>query len=161
MHELPHTAGCLACGRSNPHGLHLCLFVDRNGVVHTTYTPLPQHIGFSGIVHGGALATAVDEAMVWAATWSYKRFCFCAELTVRYKVPAQVGQSLRIEAAVESSRPRLTMTTARVLGAEDVLVCEAAAKYVPLSPEQNAAMIATLVDEPRTADTARILRTSV
>src|SRR5215471_5557878 len=83
MHELPHTPGCLVCGRANPHGLHLSLFVDRNSVVHTNYTPRPEHIGFSSIVHGGALATVLDEAMVWAATWSYKRFCYCAELTVR------------------------------------------------------------------------------
>src|SRR5687767_8880829 len=32
--ELPHTAGCLVCGRQNPHGLRLSLHVDPgSGVV--------------------------------------------------------------------------------------------------------------------------------
>ncbi len=158
MHELPHTPGCLVCGRSNPHGLHLSLFVDAEGMVRTMYTPRPEHIGFSGIVHGGALATVLDEAMVWAATWSYKRFCYCAEMTVRYKMPARVGMALRAEATVESARPRLTTTVGRLYSPDGAIICEATAKYVPLPTGENAAMVATLVDEPHTVDTARALR---
>src|SRR5687767_15623921 len=52
--ELPHTAGCLVCGRQNPHGLRLSLDVDESsGVVRVDFTPRPEHIGFEGIVHGG------------------------------------------------------------------------------------------------------------
>ena len=69
--ELPHTRGCMVCGRGNPLGLGLSLFVDpASGVVRVNYTPAGPHIGFEGVVHGGVLATVIDEAMVWAATWA-------------------------------------------------------------------------------------------
>jgi len=56
--------GCLVCGRENPQGLHLHLDVDEEtGVVRCEFTPLGTHIGFEGVVHGGILATVLDEAM--------------------------------------------------------------------------------------------------
>src|SRR5258708_40331323 len=95
--ELPHTRGCLVCGRENPYGLQLHRDVDeQTGIVSCQFTPEPRHIGFEGIVHGGLLATVLDEAMVWVATWSGKRFCVCGELNVRYRQSATVGQPLRV-----------------------------------------------------------------
>src|SRR4051794_34530703 len=106
--ELPHSLNCLVCGRDNPHGLKLHLLVDdATGEVRCHFTPKAEHVGFEGIVHGGALATVVDEAMVWAATWRGRRFCVCGELTVRYRQPAVVGQTIIIAAKVEFSRFKL------------------------------------------------------
>src|SRR6266404_4424632 len=105
--ELPHTRGCLVCGRENPHGLHLDLHVDEGtGVVTCSFAPQRHHIGFEGVIHGGVLATVLDEAMVWAATWSGKRFCVCGELNVRYKNVVRIGQSLQVDARIVSSRAR-------------------------------------------------------
>src|SRR4051812_47030342 len=113
--ELPHTHGCLVCGQSNPHGLKLHLFVSPEpGGVRVQFTPIPHPIGFEGLVPRGTLATVIDEAMVWAATWSGKRFCVCAELTVRFKKVALVGEPLTVEAKVKSSRSRLIETTCHV-----------------------------------------------
>src|SRR4051812_17649018 len=109
--ELPHTPNCLVCGRLNPHGLHLSLRVDlESGVVTTELTPSGDHIGFEGIVHGGVLATVLDEAMVWAATWAGKRFCVCGELNVRYRQSAGVGEGLVVVAKVEEARRKLITT---------------------------------------------------
>jgi uncharacterized protein (TIGR00369 family) len=158
MLQLPHTAGCIACGPANPHGLHLALFVDPAGTVHTEYTPRPEHIGFQGVLHGGVLATVVDEAMVWCATWSGKRFCLCGELCVRYRAPAAIGQPLSVVARVESGRPRLILTTAEVRDAAGTLVAEATGKYVPLPPQRNREFVATLLDNPEAAPAIQQLR---
>src|SRR5688572_23224534 len=81
--QLPHTANCMVCGRDNPHGLHLDLFVmPANGLVMADFVPLRHHGGFEGYAHGGILSTLMDEAMTWAATWNIKRFCMCGELNV-------------------------------------------------------------------------------
>jgi uncharacterized protein (TIGR00369 family) len=157
--ELPHTRGCMVCGRDNATGLKLALFVDpANGVVRVTYTPRAPHIGFEGVVHGGVLATVIDEAMVWAATWAGKRFCLCGEMTVRYRAPAAVGRALVVEARVESARPRLVQTAAEIRDAGGEVIASASGKYVPLPPDRNRAFVATLIDEPTTSVTARPLR---
>jgi uncharacterized protein (TIGR00369 family) len=158
MLELPHTHGCLVCGRDNPLGLHLSLHVDPDvGIVRTTYTPLSAHIGFVGIIHGGVLSTVLDEAMVWAATWSINRFCVCGELTVRFRKPARVEEPLRCEASVTTSRPRLILTTGDIRDAAGETIASATGKYVPRDIEQNAEILRSLIPEPATADAFRRL----
>ena len=159
VHELPHTRGCLVCGRENPHGLHLHLHVDEeSGVVRCGFTPLGTHIGFEGVVHGGILATVLDEAMVWAATWSGKRFCVCGELSVRYRALAKIGEPVTVEAKIVSARPRLIQTDGVILDSDGNVLATATAKYVPLPAEKNREFVATLVDEPGTETTTRAMR---
>ena len=157
--ELPHTAGCLVCGRQNPHGLRLSLHVNEaTGVVRVEFTPRPEHIGFEGIVHGGVLATVLDEAMVWAATWAGKRFCVAGEMTVRFRRSAGVGVPLHVEARVESQRPRLIQSVGTIHNSTGAVIAEATGKYVPVPPDRNRAVVATLVDEPATARAAAHLK---
>ncbi len=155
MLDLPHTAGCLACGRDNPHGLHLNLQVDpTTGIVRTTYTPTAHHIGFTNIAHGGVLATVFDEAMVWCASWHGKRFCVCGELTVRFRRSAVIGEPLRVESQITSARPRLIVTTSTMRDSSGTLIAEASAKYVPMAVDVHTAMVGTLILAPETAEAA-------
>jgi uncharacterized protein (TIGR00369 family) len=157
--ELPHTAGCLVCGRQNPHGLKLSLHVDEaTGIVRMDFAPRPEHIGFEGIVHGGVLATVLDEAMVWAATWAGKRFCVAGEMNVRFRRSAGVGEMLKVEARVESARSRLVLTAGIVADAAGEIVTEATGKYVPVASDRHRAVVATLVDEPPTSRAAAYLK---
>jgi uncharacterized protein (TIGR00369 family) len=159
--QLPHTLGCLVCGRDNPHGLRLDLHVNPDsGAVHTAFTPGPQHIGFEGIIHGGVLATVLDEAMVWSATWAARRFCVCAEMTVRYLHSAVIGQPLTIEARITSDRPRLITAEGSIFDATGRLIASATGKYTRISPERNRQFVATLTDEEVTREADRYLRES-
>src|SRR3954447_14503718 len=142
MIELPHTPGCLVCGRENPHGLHLSLHVDPStGVIAVTFTPGPEHIGFVGIVHGGVVATVLDEAMVWAAIWAGRRACVAGEMTVRFRAGARVGGPVRVEARVDSARARLVQTTGEARDADGNLVATASGKYVPLPEDRHRAFV--------------------
>ena len=157
--ELPLTSGCLVCGRHNPKGLHLHLFVDEStGVVETRFTPAPEHIGFEGIIHGGILATVFDEAMVWAASWHAKRFCVCGELTVRFRKPAQPGKPILIRATLSSSRGRMLQSTARITDESGDILATAEGKYLTLPPKRHQQFVTTFLDEPATARAAGILR---
>lgn len=157
--ELPHSPGCLVCGRDNPLGMRLLLFVDESsGHVHCNYTPRAEHVGFEGIIHGGALATVVDEAMVWAATWKGRRFCLCGELTVRFRQMVHISQSLIVRAQVEFFRPKLIETTARIFDGSNSLIATASGKYLPVAIDQHKAMVATMIEEPATIAALATLR---
>ena len=156
--QLPHTPGCLVCGRNNPHGLNLELFVDpATGNVHLDFTPRPVHIGFEGIVHGGYLATLIDEAMVWAATWSGKRFCVCGEMSVRFRRPAAIGEPFHLEARVEFARPKLIQTMATIRSTDKTVVCAGEGKYVPMDRESSQRVIETFTEEDATREAAAML----
>ena len=157
--ELPHTAGCIVCGKDNPHGLQLSLHVDpESSTVTTRYLSRQQHIGFVGIIHGGVLATILDEAMVWAATWAGKRFCVCGELQVRYRQAAPVGKNLLVEAKVQAVRSRLIETTGTVTAEDGTVYTTATGKYVPVAARSNTQFVNTLIADPATSDTLHALR---
>ena len=149
--QLPHSADCLVCGRANPVSLGLSLHVDPvSGLVRTRFEPASVHVGFDGIVHGGATATVLDEAMVWAASWAARRFCVCGELTVRYRQAARVGVPLDFVARVESARRKMVLVTAEALNPDGVVVASAAGKYVPVSDDQHAVLVRGMLREPAT-----------
>jgi acyl-coenzyme A thioesterase PaaI-like protein len=159
---LPHTSGCLVCGRDNPHGLKLNFTVDPDtGIVRTEFSPASHHIGFTGIAHGGILATVFDEAMVWAATWQGKRFCVCGELTVRFRQTAKIDKPLLIEAKITNPRPRLIQTIATAMDPAGNLIAESTGKYVPMPPDKHAEVVRTFVADPATEITAVALAAMV
>jgi len=157
--ELPHTAGCLVCGRANRIGMHLDLHVDdQTGIVQAKFAPAHDHIGFQGVIHGGVLATVVDEAMVWAATWNGRRFCLCAELTMRYLQIVRVDQKVTVVAKVETSRSRLKTVSALIRDDDSGnVLATGSGKYVPVSPDEHARVIQTLVPEAGTQSAAEYL----
>ena len=151
--ELPHTSGCLVCGPKNALGLKLNLFVDpATGTVHVDFSPSAQHIGFEGVAHGGMLATVFDEAMVWAATWNLRTFCYCGEMSVRFRRPARVGEQLHLEAKVELSRPKLVQAVATLRTPDHNIVAAASGKYVPMPVEKHEEVVASFLDSPSTKE---------
>ena len=157
--ELPHAAGCLVCGRHNPHGLHLSLHVNTDtGAVTCDFTPQPHHVGFEGIIHGGLLATVVDEAMVWAATWTGRLFCVCGEMSIRFRTRAKVGVPLLATARIEAARPKLILVTSTITSVDNALVAQATGKYVPISAEESRRMLDSLLKDPATAPACHYLQ---
>ncbi len=158
MLQLPRTAGCIVCGRDNPHGLRLTSYVNvDDDTVQTQFTPMKSHIGFQGIIHGGVLATVLDEIMVWAATWRGKRFCLAGEMTTRFRRPVGVGDETIAIARIVSMRGRLVTAESEIRRGDQIVV-EATGKYFQISPEEHQAFIKTLVDEPESDEALTILR---
>ncbi len=58
----PTSLNCFACGRNNPFGLHLEWFNDEEKKqVETTFTLGDNYCSYPGTVHGGIVATILDE----------------------------------------------------------------------------------------------------
>jgi len=99
------TGGCFACGQTNPIGLRLRFATDGDGV-RAEFTAGPHYQGYAGVVHGGLVATALDEAM---ATLFYLqgRETVTARLEVRYRREVPIGQRLVVTASVVKERGRV------------------------------------------------------
>ena len=79
-------------------------------------------------------------------------------MTIRFRKAAEVNRRLIIRASVESARARMIQTSGQVLDEVGELIASASGKYVALPRDRNEAFVATLVDEPSTAQAAKILR---
>ena len=71
VHKQPNASMCFVCGRDNPIGLHMQFFDDGEGMVMSKVTPADHFEGYPGVLHGGVLATILDEWLVvrqWSKT---------------------------------------------------------------------------------------------
>jgi len=147
---LPYTQNCFVCGRHNHHGLHL-QFRRVGDEVHCEFTPQAEHAGFRGIVHGGLLATVLDEAMFWAAASTTKKFCLAAELNVRFVRKVRVGQPLLCVARLVADRRRIWESSAELRDAAGQVCASATCKQMPMPIEAAKEAAQDFLADPATA----------
>lgn len=87
---------CFACGRDNPVGLGMSFEPDGEEMLGR-FTPGQVHQGFPGLLHGGIMATLLDETM---AHWLGERGIVgtTARLEVRYRAGAPLGREITCRA---------------------------------------------------------------
>ena len=129
--ELPHTRSCFVCGESNPIGLNLRFETDGR-IVQARFTPRKEHVGFREIVHGGLIATLLDEVMVWACAVGTKRFAFCAEFAVRFQKPLKPQEEVLAIGELIADRKRIFEAKGELRTASGTVVATATGKYVPI-----------------------------
>jgi uncharacterized protein (TIGR00369 family) len=94
----PHAANpCFGCGESNPRGMHLRFERDeeRQRIVGR-FQLSAEYQGATGFVHGGIIATVLDEVMSKVSRFFDVR-AVTAELTVEYLKPIRIGTDLIVE----------------------------------------------------------------
>lgn len=132
MKELPHTHSCFVCGESNTIGLRLRFETDGT-IVQTHFTPRPEHIGFKNVIHGGIIATLLDEIMVWACAIRSKRFAYCAEMTTRFLRPLRPGETvIAIGELVADRRGKIFEAKAKLRNHAGDILATASGKYLPV-----------------------------
>ena len=146
MQELPHTSSCFVCGEHNPIGLNQ-RFESDGQIVRGRFRPRREHAGFKGVIHGGILATLLDEIMVWACAVRTGKFGFCAEMTVRYRRPAAPDNDLVLEAELVADRRRVFEAKGVIRNAGGELVAEATGKYMPIRDADMAALQADMIGQ--------------
>ncbi len=107
---------CFVCGVENPNGLNLSFYDIEPGVVEARWIPKSHFQGFPGIVHGGIIAAALDEAAtrtVFGAN-GVARMVVTASLEVRYRKPVPVGAELRVTGMIKEDKGEIILATSRI-----------------------------------------------
>ena len=108
---------CFCCGPKNPIGLKLEFENRDDGRTRTVWRPRQEHQGFKDIVHGGLVATVLDEVMI---RMLYHRGIPAVTGTMETKLlkPLRAGRDYRFEAWLVKDRGRALLTEAEALDAE-------------------------------------------
>jgi len=147
MQELPHTQSCFVCGESNAIGLKLRFEAEGN-IVRTRFTPRAEHIGFKQVVHGGLIATVLDEIMVWACVIPTGQFAYCAELTVRFLSPLRPGEQVIATGELAANRRnKIFEAKSEIRDHAGKLVATATGKYLPVKAADLADMATDFVGD--------------
>jgi len=116
---------CFACGQGNPIGMKLEFHFERDDYV-TTLEVRPEYQGWIGIIHGGLLATALDEVMA-RLLWEKRINAITGRLEVRYHQPVHIGDTLHLRGRLTRHHPPLVETAAEATRADGTVVAEAKA----------------------------------
>jgi acyl-coenzyme A thioesterase PaaI-like protein len=138
----PHTPTCFGCGPDNPAGAGLRATVAPGDAVEATYTFPVRFEGGPGVVHGGAVATVMDDLfgqvllriLVPAVTRT---------LTVDYQRPVHLGEPCQLHAALTGRDGRRLTMHGRLEQDGEVKVT-ADAVFVEIEPERLANRYAPL-----------------
>ncbi len=120
---------CFACGPANPIGLHLRFSYGEDSA-EAHFTPNQEHEGYPGLMHGGLVATLLDEAMAHAAIAAHGP-AVTGELRVRLRGRgAPIGQPLRLHGHVTNRRGRLVLAEAQLCDEDGRLLAQGEGKFM-------------------------------
>ena len=118
---LRDAGSCFACGQANPIGLRLRFEHDGNAV-RAEFTPGPHYQGYEGLLHGGIVAAALDDAM--ANLFHMRgRETVTARLEIRYRREAPIGQRLIVTARTTGERGRFFTAEATLTPKRSAVTC--------------------------------------
>lgn len=119
---------CFVCGAANDAGLHLEFRLDGDAGTAEAALVIPDRFqGWAGVVHGGLLATVLDEALVKSAGARGLR-CVTGEITVRYRRPSPVGAALTVRGRMLDRRQRMVTAAAEIVDAAGATLATASGK---------------------------------
>ncbi len=107
---------CFGCSQTNEVGLRLEFAAAEDGVVRALARISDRYEGPPGFVHGGLIATLLDEAMS-KANRAYGEVAVTRQLQVEYLHPVPTGEVIRLEGRVERAEGRKLWTVGRILDA--------------------------------------------
>jgi acyl-coenzyme A thioesterase PaaI-like protein len=108
---------CFCCGERNPIGLKLTFETTPEGRLRTLWRPKREHVGFKDLIHGGLVATVLDEVMA-RVILDNGMPGVTAVMETKLLLPLRYGRDYRFEAWIVRGRSRTVETEAEAVDVE-------------------------------------------
>ena len=139
-----HDPACWGCG-DNAFGIHLRLPESEGLTEYESYLEFDErHQAAPGLVHGGLVAAALDEACGLLASW-YRFPTVTGRLFVHFRRLVAINTELLVQSRVEAEHSRRIHIAGQIVDGDEVLAqARGAFVHVPLehfldTPEGQAA----------------------
>jgi uncharacterized protein (TIGR00369 family) len=127
---------CFGCGHANPAGLKLEFFLAADQSVVSLSTIPDTFEGHPGYLHGGIIATLLDESMSKAVR-SRGFIAMTRHMEVDYLRPVPSDAPLRLEGRVTRSEGRKHWSEAKILDAHGKMLAQGKGLFIEVSPSQK------------------------
>ena len=122
---------CFGCGPQNSAGLHLAFETAPDLSVHCNTIISDQYEGPPGYLHGGIIATILDEAMS-KANRAGGVTAMTRQMTVEYLRPVPSTVPIKIQGSVTRSEGRKHWTQAHIQNADGRVLAEATGLFIAI-----------------------------
>ncbi len=110
---------CFVCGRDNPRGLQIKVKYLPEDTAAETELALPREFqGWADVIHGGILATLLDELMAHAV-WHFAGPGVTIGMEVRFHQPLKPGEPVRVRGVMVSSNGSRRLAEAEIVRLAD------------------------------------------
>ncbi len=124
---------CFGCGPANPAGLHLEFLLAEDGSVVCLATISSNFDGHPGYLHGGIIATLLDETMSKVLR-ARGLSAMTRHLETDYLRPVPSGEPIRLEGRILESDGRKHFTEARILNAAGKELARGKGLFIEVRP---------------------------
>jgi uncharacterized protein (TIGR00369 family) len=122
----PSANNCFVCGRHNEAGLHMHFYDDDHDTVCSEHTIDKRYEGYPGIVHGGILASILDEAVGRVAmVGDHHHFMMTVNMKVQYRLPIPVNTEIKVIAKAIRMKGRIGKAHGQIFLPDGTVACEA------------------------------------
>lgn len=130
---MAHTAqnSCFGCGPANATGLQLEFLLAEDGSVVCLPTIPDSFEGPHGLVHGGIIATMLDEAMSKSVR-AIGLMGLTSRLEIAYLSPVHSGEPIRLEGRLVRTEGRKHWAEARILNHRGHVLAEGKGLFIVL-----------------------------
>jgi len=115
-----HVPYCFGCSPDNPLGLKIN-FTIKDNVVLGEFTSHTYHMGPPEAVHGGIIATLIDESISFFGRGVLKEDVRTMRLEIVYRNQAPIGERMWVEARLQEEKRRKLIITAQVYTEENTI----------------------------------------
>ncbi len=125
---------CFGCGPKNPEGLHLSFKIDSDAHTASATVVLDERYqGAPGYVHGGIIATLLDEAMS-KLNRPLGVLAMTRQMDVSYLRPVPIRTELQITARFIRRDGRKLFHEAELLGRDGEVLSRCAGLWIVIDP---------------------------
>lgn len=137
MKKQPNSRHCFICGLENPVGLKLKIYEIEKGMIETTFIAPDHFQGYPGVLHGGIVASILDEISGRALMGDPEspRFMFTGKLEVKYRKNVPIGKPLHIIGKAINNKGRMATGWAGIYNENDELLAEATTLLIDVPKE--------------------------
>lgn len=133
----PEINKCFGCSSKNPIGLKL-EFEEVDDYVEALWEPKEYYQGYVNVLHGGIIATMLDEVAAWCVSVKTGTAGVTSELSVRYLKPVFMNRgNVRLRARIVDQEDRYVYLKCELIDGQGKKCAEADAVYF-LYPEEVA-----------------------
>jgi acyl-coenzyme A thioesterase PaaI-like protein len=155
LRPFPVNPRCPVCGDPavNPAALGVRWFYDTDAHrVVGTFTGAADHSGYADAVHGGIVASLLDECLAWACAVGRGTYFVTGELTLKYKRPAPLGAAVTVSGRTSEARGPYVRAAGEARLADGTLVATAVGTFAAMPRAKALALRAGLVLGPDDLD---------
>lgn len=137
---------CFGCSPDNPIGIHMEFYENRDEII-SFWHPQTQYQGWVDTMHGGILATIIDETAGWVVFRKLQTSGMTTKLELKYRKPVMTTEpQITVRGHIVEQRRNLVTIDVRIENSKGEICVEGRATYFAFDKAKAAEMGFTSCD---------------